>query len=131
MIRYLNMNNVYYSLNDVTNWLIKERILTKEQGQLFGFRCRAYIAKKLDKAYEHQCVYDHLEPIVLPLNDYFVHWIVWSNLLLLLPGETGKHYKVHKMNILLGNPETVYLRSEIRSGIDLVCLNDKLRLSIG
>lgn len=130
MIRYLNTNDVYYSLNDVTRWLVNERILTKEQSTTFGFRCRAYITKKLAIAYERQCVYQHLEPIVLPLNDYFIHWIVWANLLILLPDETGKHRKVHNMNLLLGNPETVYLRNEMKAGIQLVCLNDKLRLPV-
>ena len=129
MIRYLNTDDVYYSLNDVNSWLIRERILTKEQGQEFGFRCRGYIARKLAIAYERQCVYQHLEPIVLPLNDYFIHWIVWANLLLLLPSDTGKHRRVHHLNMLLGNPETVYLRSETQSGIHLVCLNEQLKLT--
>lgn len=129
MIRYLNTDDVYYSLNDVNSWLVRERILTKEQGQAFGFQCRGYIAKKLAIAYERQCVYQHLEPIVLPLNDYFIHWIVWANLLIMLPGETGKHRKVHNLNLLLGNPETIYLRSETQGGIHLVCLNEQLKLT--
>lgn len=128
MIRYLNTEDVYYSLNDVTKWFINERILTKDQSYAFGYACRAYITKKLANAYENQCVYQHLEPIVLPINDYFIHWIIWANLLMLLPGDTGNHRKVHHLNLLLGNPETVYLHSEGKVGIDLVCLNDKLRL---
>lgn len=130
MIRYLNTEDVYYSLNDITKWFVQERILTKEQSSLFAYQCRAYIVKKLASAYERQCVYQHLEPIVLPINDYFIHWIVWANLLIMLPEEAGRHRKVHTMNLLLGNPETVYSRSETKGGISLVCMNDKLRLSV-
>ena len=129
MIRYLTVDEVYYSLNDVSKWLVLEQLLTKDESEIFKFQCKAHVVKKLSNAYEEQCVYQHLEPIVLPINDYFVHWIVWADLLLLLPGDVGRHRRVHTLNLLLGNPETVYLHPQKKNGITLVRLNDKLLIS--
>ena len=127
MIRYLIKEDVYYSLNDVTKWLTKEQLLTKKESQLFMFRCKAHVITRLADAYAHDHVYQHLEPIILPLNDYFVHWIVWAKLFVLLPTEMRTHHKVDALTLLLDNPETVYLRPEPKSGIDLVCLDDQVR----
>lgn len=127
MIRYLIKEDVYYSLNDVTKWLTKEQLLTRKEGQSFMFRCKSHMITRLADAYEHDRVYQHLEPIILPLSDYFVHWIVWAKLLILLPVETRTHHKVDALTLLLDNPETVYLRPEPRSGIDLVCLDEQVR----
>jgi hypothetical protein len=128
MVRFLMTEEAHYSLKDVTNWLTKQAVLTNEQGQLFSFRCRAHVAQKLANAYEEYFVLSHLEPIILPNHDYFIHWIVWANLLRLLPGETGKHPKVDYLNLLLDNPETVYLQPQMKYGIKLVCLNNQYRL---
>lgn len=128
MIRYLVKDDVYYSLNDVTKWLVKEQILTVKQSQLFSFQCKTHVVGKLADAYEQDRVYQHQEPIILPLNDYFVHWIVWAKLLILLPVEIRSHRKVDAITVLLDNPATVYQRSEPSSGVDLVCLDDQVKL---
>ncbi|MFD2934564.1 hypothetical protein [Spirosoma flavum] len=130
MIRYLIPDAVYYSLNDVTNWLLHEGVLTKDQSSSFNFRCRAYVAKKLAIAYQEQYVDEYVEPIILPLNDYFIHWIVWANLLMLLPTEAGKHPKVDFINLLLDDVEMISVQTERQNGIELVCLNDKLKLDM-
>lgn len=130
MIRYISIDEVYYSLTDVTNWLLKEGLLTKGQGDSFLFTCKAQLATKLADAYQRQCVYQHLQPIVLPLDDYFVHWIVWAKLLVLLPSEIARHRKVHTLHLLLDNPDTVYLFPEIRYDIILVCLNDQFKVPV-
>ncbi|GAB2538391.1 hypothetical protein [Spirosoma aerophilum] len=129
MIRYLTKDDVYYSLNDVTNWLYQQDILTNDQREQFNFKCRAYMAATLDNAYKEQRVFNHVEPVILPIQDYFIHWIIWANLLMLLPEDAGKHPYVHRLNLLLDNPETVYIFSEVKPGIKLVCLDDQLKLA--
>ncbi len=119
----------YYSLKDIINWLSEQSILTKEQSQLFSFRCRAHIVQKLAYAYKEYSVFGHLEPIILPVHDYFVHWDAWPNLLALLPGETGNQATVHYLKRqLLDRPDSVTQDPGVKSDIQLVCLNDKLPL---
>lgn len=130
MIRYIAIDEVYYSLTDVANWLVKEGLLTKEQANGFLFTCKAQLAAKLADAYQRQSVYQHLQPIVLPLDDYFIHWIVWAKLLILLPSEISRHRKVHTLHLLLDNPDTVYLFPETKYDISLVCLDDQLKVPV-
>ena len=130
MIRYISSDEVYYSLTDVTNWLMKERLLTRDQSDAFIFSCKTHMATRLADAYQRQCVYHHLQPIVLPFDDYFIHWIVWAKLLVLLPREIAKHPKVNTLYLLLDNPDTVYLFPETKYNIPLVCLDDQLNLSV-
>ncbi|GAB3641164.1 hypothetical protein [Spirosoma arcticum] len=130
MIRYLIKDDVYYSLNDVTKWLVKEQLLTNKQSQSFAFQCKTHVVGKLADAYEQDQVYQHQEPIILPLNDYFVHWIVWAKLLILLPVEVRTHRKVDAITLLLDNPATVYQRAESGSGVNLVCMDDQVKLSV-
>ncbi|WP_080240396.1 hypothetical protein [Spirosoma rigui] len=120
MIRYINNEDVYYSLDDVTKWLKRQNLLTSTEAHFFTTRCRAHVISKLADAYNQQCIYQHLEPIVLPLNDYFIHWIVWAKLLILLPETVRTHRKVEQISLLLDNPETVYVRSSLRGNINLV-----------
>ena len=123
MIRYINEEDVYYSLNDVTNWLKSQRLLTNTEAHYFTTKCRAHVISKLADAYNQQCIYQHLEPIVLPMNDYFIHWIVWAKLLILLPESIRTHHKVEQISLLLDNPETVYVRSSLRGNIHLTRLD--------
>ncbi|AUD00641.1 hypothetical protein CWM47_01690 [Spirosoma pollinicola] len=126
MIRYITSDGVYYSLKDITNWFSEQSILTTEQNQLFSFRCRAHMAQKLAYAYKEYSVFGHMEPIILPVHDYFIHWVTWANLLTLLPGETGNNPTVHSFKRLLDDPETVAPNHRMKFDIKLVCLDDKL-----
>jgi hypothetical protein len=129
MIRYLTKDDIYYSLNDVSNWLNQQAILTPEQRDQFNYNCRAYMAAALDHAYKEQRVFSYIEPIILPVQDYFIHWIIWANLLMLLPDSSGKHPHVHRLNLLLDNPESVQALPEMKTNIKLVCVNDQLKLA--
>jgi hypothetical protein len=122
MIRYINDEDVYYSLNDVTNWLKSQKLLTNSEAHFFTTKCRAHVISKLADAYNQERIYQHLEPIVLPMNDYFIHWIAWAKLLILLPEKVRTHDKVEQISLLLDHPETVYVRSSLRGNINLVRL---------
>lgn len=111
MIRYLNAQDVYFSLNDVSSWLYRQGVLTKSQSHIFSADCKKYVSDRLSNAYEQKRVYHHLEPVIFPYNDYFIHWIVWANLLTLLPESTGRHRKVHYLNMLVGDPDAAYKES--------------------
>ncbi len=127
MIRFINPDNIYYSLDDVVNWLCDEQVITKRQGRSFTYHCYQYITNELAKAYRTKAVFSHLVPIILPFGDYFINWIVWANLLILLPELAGRHAKVHELNLLLDDPESIHTHPALFKNLDLIPVSKRLQ----
>lgn len=126
MIRFINPENAYYSLDDVAAWLCSEQVLTSRQSTLFIYQSYKYMSAELAKAYKVKTGFNHLVPVILPFSDYFINWIVWANLLILLPEVAGRHHKVHELNLLLDDPESVYLHPALFRNLDLIPVSKQL-----
>lgn len=127
MIRFINPENAYYSLDDVAAWLCREQVLTRRQSTVFIYQCYKYMSAELAKAYKAKPVFNYLVPVILPFSDYFINWLVWANLLILLPGVAGRHHKVHELNLLLDDPESVYQYPTLFINLDQIPVSKKLR----
>lgn len=124
-VRFIASPEVYYSLNDIVAWLCNEQVLTSKQGRRFFHCVCQYTNLELAEAYRTNTVFEHLIPIILPTRDYFIHWIVWANLLMLLPDATGRHFKVHELNVLLDEPDSIPNYPELFLNIDPVLVDDE------
>ena len=120
MIRFINPKNIYYSLGDVINWLRDEQVLTSKQCQLFSYRCYKYVSTELAKAYTNKTIFSHQVPVILPFEDYFINWVIWANLLILLPEEASRHSQVHYLNLLLDDPDSVHTHPALFKNMELI-----------
>lgn len=118
----MNSEGVYYSLNDVAELLYDEGVLTHKQSQLFKSQCQANLNRELARAYKHKLDCDHLQPIILPYGDYFIHTELWENLLILLPKSTAYQAKISYLSFMLSEADSVYRYPGTFHAVDLICL---------
>lgn len=122
VIRYMNAEEVYFSLNDVADLLTDDGILTSRQNKVFRVQCQGYVSRELAKAYKNKHVCDSLQPIILPGSDYFVHHLVWAALLMLLPKAAAQQRKINYLNFMLSEPDSIYRYPSTFKAVDLICL---------
>lgn len=130
VIRYMNSEGVYFSLNDVADLLCDEGVLTRKQSQFFKIHCQAYMSKELAKAYKEKRVCSRLQPVILPHSDYFIHHTAWKNLLLLLPKTAALPRKINYLNFMLSEPDSIHRHPATFKAVDLICLTRRSTLTV-
>lgn len=130
VIRYMNVEGVYFSLNDVADFLREEEILTARQNQLFRHQCQAHISRELAKAYKRKQHCGHLQPIILPTSDYFIHCAVWDVLFTLLSPTASQQRKIDYLTFMLSEPDSIHRYPAMFVPVDLICLTRRTSRSV-